>query len=108
MSEALKHSPDFYAGGYLVEVVGCGRDMTLKFRTSKLSALEKWQAAIQKVAVFVYNSARDDYACVTLADFLSVYGRQLVRVGVQEFSVDGNTYVPIPFDDLKELPQLGD
>ncbi len=108
MSEPIKHLPDYYAGsGYLVEVVGCGRDKTLKFRTSKLSALEVWHA-IQPVYIFVYNSHLKRWALVYWDEFVGIYQQAVDKNGVKEFSSDGNTYVPIPFDWLEEKGDSGD
>lgn len=106
MSDALKHQPDYYSGGYLVEVVGCGNDRTLKFRTSKAASMDVWHEAIQPVAIFIYNSTEDEYACLEWSEFKELYDLAEGANGVQAFSSDGNTYVPISFEDLLLHPQV--
>ena len=102
MSLAIKHKPDYYAGaGYLVEVVGCGRDMTLKFRVTKNDALAVWNK-MQPCMVFIFNSAKMEWALVKLRNFRKVFKYSMERSGIQEFSSDGNEYVPIDFDELIE------
>lgn len=102
MSTAIKHLPDYYTGaGYLVEVVGCGRDDTLKFRTSKYEALQQWHR-IQPVQVFVYNSSRKEFVLIPWPQFRFVYRAALKDNGGEPaaFENDGNTFVPIAWDRL--------
>lgn len=107
MSDTLKHLPDYYAGdGYLVEVVGCGRDRTLKFRTTKVNALQVWHA-IQPVYIFVYHSTTRTWVLVYWEEFLDIYAAAKRQFKVQKFSSDGNEYVPIPLDWLIEKGDSG-
>lgn len=102
----MKHSPDFYSGGYLVEVVGCGNDLTLKFRESKRTALISWHEHIQPVVVFVYNSKLEEWWLVHFEQFAELWDRLADEVGVKEFSSDGNRYVPIPTGEIAKAAYL--
>lgn len=102
----MKHSPDFYSGGYLVEVVGCGNDLTLKFKESKRFALAVWHEHIQPVVVFVYNSKLQEWWLVHFGQFADVWDDLAATAGVQEFSSDGNRYVPIAVEDVADAAYM--
>lgn len=103
MTEPMKASPDFYSGGYLVEVVGCGSDKILKFRESKREALDVWHKHIQDVAVFVYNSKLEEWWLVEWPVFRKLWDKVARADGVKEFSSDGNRYAGIAVDLIAEV-----
>lgn len=98
MTDALRHMPDFYVeSGFLVEVMGCGRDDIVKLKPPKWEGLKVWNA-IQPVALFVYNSARSEWCVVAWKELKSAVNRAR-RAGTKAFS-DGNEYWEIPWDSL--------
>lgn len=104
MSDFIKHQPDFYQhtpeGGYLVEVVGCGRDGLLKFRITKLETLFFWHL-LQPVRIFAWNSAKEKGALVEWDTFRELLWESAVERGVKAFASDGNRYIEIKFTDLE-------
>lgn len=104
MHPTLRHMPDFYTeSGKLVEVVGCGRDKTLKLKCSKYEALEAWND-IQPVALFVFNSNLMAWVALEWKAIKACVDRAHVR-GIKSFD-DGNEYFPIPWSDLSEVAVL--
>lgn len=101
MSLELKHMPDFYADtGELVEVVGCGKDHTLKFKVSKRRALDTWHT-MQTVVIFVWNSDLEEWVVVEWDAFKAL----AVAAPVKEFH-DGNKYTPLSWKALKQVARL--
>ena len=54
----LRCLPDYLTPAGLVEVMGIGRDKTLKLRVEKMEALQQWKL-IYPVFLFVYDSNRN-------------------------------------------------
>lgn len=107
MTDEIKHLPDFYVGdGYLVEVVGCGRDLTLKFRESKRRSLDAW-AQLQRLCVFVYNSKLQAWWLVMWPEFAQLYDAVAISDGVQAFSSDGNRFVALEWELIGEVAHMG-
>lgn len=103
MSDEIKHLPDFYTSkGYLVEVIGCGKDRIAKFRTSKFRALDTFWREVQPLAIFVWNSTYKTWVLVFWPEFSKAYIESIDEHGVKEFH-DGNKYVPLKLDRLIEL-----
>jgi hypothetical protein len=102
MSSVIRHMPDYYSGGKLVEVMGLGRDGILKLKTVKYEALKYWNTSGNEVVLFVWNSHKKTYAllnwntiksCVTLAR----------NRGIEAFENDGNEYYPIQWEWVVDL-----
>jgi hypothetical protein len=102
MSIVLKHMPDYYSGGYLIEVMGMGRDGILKLKLDKWKALKFWNGTGNEVALFVWNSSLKEYALIQW-----VHLRRLVArgrsAGIAVFSSDGNEYYPIQWNWIVDL-----
>ena len=100
MTDALRHMPDFYTeSGYLVEVMGCGRDGILKLKPPKWEGLKVWNS-IQPVALFTYNSHLERWTLVAWQELVKLVNRARRR-GTKAFS-DGNEYWELPWSDLEE------
>jgi hypothetical protein len=56
----LRNLPDYMIKEGLVEVMGIGKDKTLKLKVEKLRSLLNWQL-IANVELFVYDSHRKQY-----------------------------------------------
>jgi hypothetical protein len=54
----VRYTPDFLTSRCLIEVQGCGRDSTFKFKHDKLSALEEWYSQFP-VKLFLWNKTSD-------------------------------------------------
>jgi len=107
MPVVLRHKPDYYAAGSLIEVVGLGKDGILKLKVSKYEALKLWRQLMAgddmmgqggEILLFVWNSHKKMYALLSWEE-----QKQLVaaarREGIKEFN-DGNRYFPIPWDSI--------
>ena len=109
MPPIFRHMPDFYTdSGYLVEVMGLGKDSVLKsLKEEKWEALKVWQALARKAGTeiffFIWNSYEEKYAALPYDKM-----KQLVaaarRKGMGEFD-DGNKYFPIAWEDIIELAE---
>ena len=99
MSPAIRHMPDYYSGGKLVEVMGLGRDGILKLKTGKWEALKFWNKTGNEVVMFLWNSHKKTYALVEWSALVSLTGRAR-RAGIQAFENDGNEYYPIRWADI--------
>ena len=106
MPNVIRHAPDYYAdAGYLIEIMGLGRDGILKsFKLDKWSALKAWAALCAaggaKLVFFIWNSHEDTYAVVDWDGAKRLVNRARHR-GIEEFN-DGNRYYAIPFEEIKE------
>lgn len=104
MTPMIKHMPDFYAGsGYLVEVMGCGRDLTLKLKLEKYESLKAWNK-VQPVTLFVWNSHHRDWFLLDW-DGLKKAVAQGRAAGVKAFH-DGPEYWPIPLTAVETNARL--
>ena len=56
----VRYTPDFLTPKGLIEVQGCGRDQTFKFKHDKLTALRQWQRHAH-VNVWLWNEPLDDW-----------------------------------------------
>lgn len=107
MSSFVRHKPDFWSNGILVECVGYGKDEVLKLQAEKLAAIQLWDdTADEDVVLFVWNSAHSVYCLVPLSDVLSWIGGKKVKK--KKFH-DGNAYWAIPRSMLApyEVPYHG-
>jgi hypothetical protein len=96
MTDTLKHLPDFYAdSGYLVEVVGLGRDGILKIKLSKYEALKEW-AKVQAVVLFVWNSSERQWLVLGWDDVKRLVAKAR-NAGIEAFN-DGNEYYPVQWE----------
>lgn len=106
MPTVLRHKPDFYAAGSLIEVVGLGRDGILKLKVSKYEALKLWRKLLddgggQDILLFVWNSHKEEYAILSWSEQKKLVQQSRRLRGVQEFN-DGNKYFPILWSEIKE------
>lgn len=63
----LRYTPDYLTSAGFVEVQGCGRDGTLKFKAEKLAALSQWNG-IHPVTLWMWDSHRKQWASVGLEE----------------------------------------
>ena len=102
MGARVRHMPDYYAAsGYLVEVMGLGRDGILKLKLDKWDALKWWNQSGNKVALFVWNSSKKMYVIVAWDALRTLVGRAR-QAGIASFQVDGNEYYPIQWEWIAE------
>jgi hypothetical protein len=108
MSNTLRHMPDYYcSSGHLVEVMGCGRDMTVKLKVEKWEALNEWQEHVQPhTALFVWNSHAEEWCLIELQQLAVVL--DTLEWKTDKFSNDGNEYYPIPWEILIEGGVVGE
>lgn len=103
MPNVLRHSPDYYAqAGYLVEVMGMGRDGILKsLKVEKYDALKIWKRIGKllelDLALFVWNSAEQQYVTLLWPSIVKLVARSKRTHGIQAFD-DGNEYYPIDWE----------
>lgn len=107
MSETLKHFPDFYTErGWLVEVLGCGRDGILKLKKTKWHALKYWSKA-QPTAFFVWNSAERRWVLAAYETIMKHVNRCRRRPdGEGEFTSDGKRYWALRWAELAADPDV--
>lgn len=102
MPKVMRHAPDFYAeSGYLVEVVGLGKDGILKsFKTEKVEALKVWNriSALLGVdlALFIWNSSEQQYVVLEWKELLPLIAKAKKK-GMETFH-EGNEYYPIEWE----------
>lgn len=98
MTAMLRHLPDYYSGGFLVEAVGLGKDGQLKLKVGKMQALKKWND-IQPVSFFVWNSHHKRWLLIEWDAMAAVFNDARKRYGLHKFH-DGPSYVAIPWASL--------
>lgn len=59
----IRYTPDFLTDRTLVEVQGCGRDQTFKFKHDKLWAMARWDGYMP-VDWFLWNQPADQHVIV--------------------------------------------
>lgn len=112
MPPVLRHTPDYYSDGSLVEVVGLGRDGILKLKVSKYDALKIWNQLLAEgdeggeCLLFVWNSAQKEWALLSWETIKKLVAKAR-RKGIEEF-FDGNAYFPILWEDIKEQAEWVD
>lgn len=105
MPQVIRHMPDYYTNsGYLVEVMGLGRDSILKsIKPDKWDALKEWQrlcrAGGTSIMFFVWNSHTEEYVVLSY-DVLKELVAKSRRKGAKTFN-DGKEYYPISWEDIK-------
>lgn len=100
MTNKIKNKPDFYAGaGFLVEVMGCGNDLTLKLKTNKWDALKEWNAD-QPLCLFVWNTKLKEWLLLDWPALKAVVRIALLSGDVRQFH-DGPRYYPLPWNTLQ-------
>lgn len=102
MSSNIRSMPDYYSGGYLIEVVGLGRDSVLKIRTDKWDALKWWNTSGNEVLLFVWNSSKKLWALLDWKQSKQMIQRAR-NDGIREFESDGNQYYPIRWEWIEEV-----
>ncbi len=102
---AMRHMPDYYAqSGYLVEVMGLGKDGVLKsMKVNKYEALKLWNKIGKmlglELAVFIWNSHEHEYVTLMWSSIVGLVAQSKRKHGVQSFS-DGNEYYALPWEWL--------
>lgn len=74
-TDEMRSIPDFVMKKHFVEVMGCGRDRTLKLKLDKLRALEMWDMHIGPVLLWVYNSVSEETWCAHITDWSKACAR---------------------------------
>jgi hypothetical protein len=99
----LRYTPDYLTPNGLVEVMGIGKDKTLKIKIEKINALLKWHMT-GEVHLFVYDSYRKKWWLAEIDDWFSAcvsYGemarfpdnnKEYVRLNSDNFPVEGVKY----------------
>ena len=64
------YTPDYLMSSKLVEVQGCGRDQTFKFKHDKLEVLGEW-SQIHPVELFVFDSTNNRSFLAPLEDVMA-------------------------------------
>lgn len=86
----MRYTPDRMTRDAFVEIMGCGRDQTLKLKVEKFNALFLWQA-IGPVDLFVYNETNDVWWMAPMEQW---FQSALVNGGSGVFD-DGKQYVSL-------------
>lgn len=101
MSDNIKHMPDFYVeSGYLVEVMGLGKDGILKLKLSKYDGLKWWNKSGNKVALFVWNAHLRMWALISWNELVALV-RKGRTMGVEQFK-EGTEYYPIKWEWIED------
>lgn len=106
MPKLFRFKPDYYCdSGYLVEVMGLGKDQVLKsMKVNKWESMKEWAAICRKqdteLMFFIWNSYTEEFVVLTWDEMRSVVAKARKR-GVESFD-DGNEYYPIPWTDCAE------
>lgn len=107
----MRHTPDYLTEtGYLVEVMGLGRDGVLKsLKPEKYDALKRWNSFIkaaggQGVLAFIWNSHWSTYAIINM-DTIKGLIRRAINAGMETFE-DGGEYFPIQWRWIVEKAQV--
>lgn len=96
------HTPDFITGsGFLVEVMGVGKDGLIKLKESKYRALNDWNKK-QPLMFFVWNSSKQQWMLCTWDIIKKMVTRVRRRGDTTSFENDGNVYHPIPWDEVTQ------
>lgn len=94
------HTPDFLtSSGWLVEVMGVGKDQIVKLKELKLNTLVEWNEK-QRVALFVWDSHNERGLLTPLDTITSI----VADIPTKAFENDGNVYYPIPTETLATDP----
>lgn len=114
MPLVLRHSPDYYAqAGYLVEVMGMGKDGVLKsLKVEKYNALKVWKRIADllglELALFIWNSYEQQYVTILWPSLVKLVTKSKRSLGVESFD-DGNEYYPILWEwIIKEAVWVSD
>ena len=101
----MRYLPDYLTTAGMVEVMGIGRDKTLKLKFEKMHALQQW-TSIMQVHLFVYDSHRRKWwigpieewqqRCVEHATvaYFSDNNKPYMRLLSDNFPTEGNRYAP--------------
>lgn len=108
MPEVIRYTPDFYSdSGFLVEVMGLGKDGILKsMKVDKWEAMKAWNTLAKtgsaQLCFFIWNSSEEQYAVVSFEQM-----KRLVsvarRLGVEAFTNEDKYYYPIHWDQIIEV-----
>lgn len=105
----VAHTPDYVTYQHYVEVAGMGKDGVLKsIKEDKWKALQVWQKISKLsgltggVILFVWNSAKKEFAVVPFTPLSKLVKQSLTQFGILSFENDNNKYHPIPWEWIKE------
>lgn len=99
MSVAMRYMPDRMTKDRIFEVMGFGRDQTLKVKFEKLQALRRW-VAIGPVWLFIYDSANERYWEFTL----EALDHAILQHGAAAAFPEGKEYWGIKAEHLPSTP----
>lgn len=85
-SAFVRYAPDFLTDEGLIEVQGCGKDQTFKFKHEKLRALTQWNRA-ETVKVWLWNQPLNDWRMIPLSRLITMCRRGAGRH--EPFRTDG-------------------
>ena len=92
----MRFLPDYLTVDGMVEVMGVGRDKTLKFKIEKMNALARWQT-MAPVSLFVYDSSKKRWWCAPL----EMWQEACIKSGtVDHFDDNKKAYVRLLTDDF--------
>lgn len=91
----IRYTPDYLRSADLVEVMGCGRDQTLKLKVEKHTSQMVWHETCMPVTMFIWDSHHQRWGEFNLADLAVT----LKGVTVKQFH-DGKSYYPLPLEGL--------
>jgi len=90
----IRYMPDRLMHDRLIEVMGVGRDQTLKLKTDKLFHLHHWNS-IHPTWLFLWDSHKKRWAEILVSDLVGV----VLLTEVKEFP-EGKRYYSVPVDAL--------
>jgi hypothetical protein len=99
MPAPMRYAPDRMTRSAFVEIMGIGRDQTLKMKVEKLDALSAWRA-LGPVELFVFDSANRRYWCRALRDWDQAFDDH----GTEGMFPEGKEYVGLHSDWFPGTP----
>lgn len=98
LSPFMRYAPDFVTATNLVEVQGCGRDGTFKFKVEKIDALEEWNTH-HPVELFLFDQAQKRNFLIDLSAVVTLTEGPAVTTGM----FDGTKpWIGLVADELAE------
>ena len=96
----MRFLPDFLTVDGMIEVMGVGRDKTLKFKIEKMNALARWQQ-MAPVHLFVYDSSKKRWWISPL----EAWQEACISKGtIDHFDDNKKAYVKLLTDDFPSEP----
>ena len=103
LSAFMRHMPDYACGtGHVVEVMGCGRDNTVKLKEVKYEALRDWNKHAAPVCLFLWNSHTSEWALLEWREIYNLMRRARREGQIQKFD-DGNEFWALPWGWIEKV-----